>query len=174
MTLSTLQSRRIVAGVVFSLVALSLLALFCFDPEQHSFFPVCILHRTTGLLCPGCGSLRAIHQLLHGHWGAAFHLNPLLVCSLPVVGFMAGRFAIRRSKDPAATFCIKPAWLWSALAVAIVFGIVRNLPQNILRGKLNRQVSTGRKTPRKSWMARRACCGVLKVNVLYSISRSGV
>src|SRR2546421_11472933 len=47
--------------------------LFWFEPTQHAFYPICAFHRTTGLLCPGCGSLRALHQLLHGQVAAAFH-----------------------------------------------------------------------------------------------------
>lgn len=34
------------------------------------------------MLCPGCGSQRAIHQLLHGHIAEAFKLNALLIPSI--------------------------------------------------------------------------------------------
>jgi len=66
--------------------------LFCFDPSGYSFFPICVFHQTTGLLCPGCGSLRALHQLLHGHLLIAFRFNPLLLLSLPVAGWYAARY----------------------------------------------------------------------------------
>jgi hypothetical protein len=33
-------------------------------------------------MCPGCGSQRAVHQLLHGHLFASFSLNPLLMPAL--------------------------------------------------------------------------------------------
>src|SRR5690242_14513344 len=73
--------------VISGLVVLTLLAtaavLYLFDPRFYSFYPTCLFHRTTGLLCPGCGSLRAVHELLHGHLRAAFHYNPLLVAGLP-------------------------------------------------------------------------------------------
>ncbi|MCX6913024.1 MAG: DUF2752 domain-containing protein, partial [Verrucomicrobia bacterium] len=59
------------------------LVLFCFDPRQYHFYPICFFHKATGLLCPGCGALRATHQLLHGHLAAAFRFNPMLVASLP-------------------------------------------------------------------------------------------
>ena len=41
----------------------------------------------TGLHCPGCGSLRAVRQFLHGELWAAFRLNPLMVLSLPLLAF---------------------------------------------------------------------------------------
>ena len=58
---------------------------YSFNPTQHSFFIPCPFKYTTGYDCPGCGSQRAIHQLLHLNIGAAFRLNPLLVLSLPLL-----------------------------------------------------------------------------------------
>ena len=67
---------RPVALIVSALVAGAAgLVLFCFDPRQYHFYPVCFFHQTTGLLCPGCGALRAGHQLLHGHLVSALCEN---------------------------------------------------------------------------------------------------
>lgn len=110
------------------LVFLAAGLLFAFDPSQVSFYPVCFFHRFTGLLCPGCGSLRAIHHLLHGHWLAAFHLNPLLF----LVGFLvAGRacwYAVRKRVDPGVRLTVEPAWLWALVALVALFSVIRNLP----------------------------------------------
>ena len=102
--------------------------LFWFNPSEHAFYPFCIFYRTTGLLCPGCGSLRALHQLLHGHFLSAFHLNALLVLSLPVViGFVFGRYLWRGRRAPFIGNYAR--WLWILVAVVVVgFGIWRNLP----------------------------------------------
>jgi hypothetical protein len=102
--------------------------LFWFDPDQHAFYPVWAFHRVTGLQCPGCGSLRALHQLLHGRFAAAFHFNAVLVCSLPFLAWFALRFAVLKMRNQPATIAVRPAWLWSALAVIITFGVLRNLP----------------------------------------------
>jgi len=102
--------------------------LFWFDPAQHAFYPVCAFHRVTGLQCPGCGSLRALHQLLHGRFAAAFHFNAVLVCSLPFLAWLALRFAVLKTRNPPGTITVRPVWLWSALAALIVFGVLRNLP----------------------------------------------
>src|SRR2546425_12377672 len=85
------------AGVL-ALVAGASTLLFFFDPGSYRFYPRCLFNQVTGLLCPGCGSLRALHQLLHGHVAAAFHLNALLVLFLPAVCWLATLSALRRLK----------------------------------------------------------------------------
>lgn len=71
-----------------SLPVLGLAVLYYhFDPARHSFFPPCLFRWLTGYDCAGCGSQRAIHQLLHGHVADAWHLNPLLVFLLPYLLF---------------------------------------------------------------------------------------
>ena len=60
-----------------------LLAVYgLFDPARR-FFPRCPFHMLTGLDCPGCGSQRAVHSLLHGDVSTAFGYNQLLVVMLP-------------------------------------------------------------------------------------------
>ena len=39
----------------------------------------------TGLECPGCGSQRAFHQLLHLNIASAFRQNPIVVLYLPYI-----------------------------------------------------------------------------------------
>src|SRR5258708_976408 len=68
--------------------------LFLFNPSEWGFYPFCFFYRTTGLLCPGCGSLRAMHQLLHGHFVAALHFNALFVLSLPLLALYGVRVAV--------------------------------------------------------------------------------
>jgi hypothetical protein len=116
-------------------LALSLLAalaagavLFLFNPSEHSFYPFCLFYRTTGLLCPGCGGLRAMHQLLHGHLAAAFRFNALFICSLPFLGWWGLRCVLARIRHQPAPMGFRPAWLWFGFAVLVLFGILRNLP----------------------------------------------
>jgi hypothetical protein len=104
------------------------MVLFLFNPAQHSFYPFCIFHRSTGLLCPGCGSLRALHQILHGNFATALRFNALLVVSLPVAGLFLAGFVVRKLKNQPASLTISTVWLWWALGVMLAFGILRNLP----------------------------------------------
>jgi len=117
-------------SVVIAVLAVSAgVVLFWFDPSRSPFYPTCQFHRLTGLQCPGCGSLRALHQLLHGRLAAAFQLNALLVISLPALAWWAARLGIHLWKrQPLADGIIRPAWLWCALAATFAFGLLRNLP----------------------------------------------
>ncbi len=103
-------------GVLFLAIAG---AVFAFNPEQVSVFPPCLFHRLTGLWCPGCGTTRALHQLLHGNLAAAIRLNPLAILMLPLVGYLVAR-------DSAST--LKPTWIWALLGVVVAFGVFRNIP----------------------------------------------
>ena len=115
-------------GILFAVVMIVAagLVLFFFEPGGYPFYPHCFFHQITGLLCPGCGSLRACHQLLHGHVLAALHLNSLLVISVPLGCLAARRFFIQSRKGQQAV--VHPRWLWVAMVVGILFGILRNLP----------------------------------------------
>jgi len=102
--------------------------LYLFNPAQFGFYPTCLFYKTTGLLCLGCGTLRAMHQLLHGHIAAAFRFNALVVSSLPVVAWGCLRAARDAAANKPALAWIRPVWFWIGLAVLIAFGILRNLP----------------------------------------------
>jgi hypothetical protein len=102
--------------------------LYLFNPETAGFYPVCAFHQLTGLDCPGCGSLRALHQLSHGNLAAAWRFNPLLVALLPMALWLGLREAVRLALGWRWPGVItRPIVGWSVLIVAIVFGIARNL-----------------------------------------------
>ena len=114
------------AGLLLLAGGASLL-LFFFEPTAYRFYPRCLFYQTTGLLCPGCGSLRALHQLLHGHIAAAFQFNALLVLSVPAGFWLAVRSTLRELRGQPQRFDFHPAWLWAWLVAGILFGILRNL-----------------------------------------------
>ncbi|MEI2726410.1 MAG: DUF2752 domain-containing protein [Verrucomicrobiota bacterium] len=105
------------------------LILHYFNPTEHRFYPVCMLHALTGLNCPGCGALRALHHLTHGEFAAAFYCNPLLIAALPVAFLALMRWLIygRHQPPPTAIFT-RPAVIWTTLAVIVAFSVLRNLP----------------------------------------------
>jgi len=123
-----LPPRALAFVAAVALAAGLCLILFLFDPGQYRFYPRCIFHQTTGLLCPGCGSLRALHQLLHGQVLAAVHFNALLVLGTPLAAWMTARSLFRSLNGQSQSLGLHPAWLWAALAAVILFGILRNLP----------------------------------------------
>jgi len=98
--------------------ALTALA-YAVDPARVEWLPPCPFHQLTGLWCPGCGGTRAFHQLVHGNFLAALHLNPVAISLLPLAGY----FVVRGEWTT-----VRPIWIWSLLSVVIAFGILRNIP----------------------------------------------
>jgi hypothetical protein len=98
-------------------------------PHGQAFYPPCPLHRLTGLWCPGCGATRAVHALATGHLGAAVHDNLLLVAALPIVVWLWAGWLASASGRPFAHPLRLPRW-WApaAVIVAVVYGVLRNLP----------------------------------------------
>ncbi len=139
MSPSAVPAKVLPVPVLTVLAVLSAVAgavLFWFDPRQYHFYPVCLFYRTTGLLCPGCGALRATHQLLHGHLATAFRFNPMLVVSLPVLAWLGARYAWREHRNRPASLGVRPLWLWLGLAAVLVVSVLRNLsgaPFTLLR-----------------------------------------
>jgi hypothetical protein len=100
--------------------------LFVFDPVTVPFYPACMFHRLTALDCPGCGGLRALHELLHGRVVAAMHYNLIVVLSVPIFVWLGWRVARGVLGDKPGVD-LRPAWVWAYLGVWIVFGVLRNL-----------------------------------------------
>jgi hypothetical protein len=100
--------------------------LYVFNPGQHGFYPSCLFHRMTSLQCPGCGSLRALHQLLHGNVLEALRLNALLVLALPIAGWLLTRAVAPLFGLHLKPLSVRSAWLWAGFALVVAFAILRN------------------------------------------------
>jgi hypothetical protein len=103
--------------------------LFVFNPATSGIYPICPFHVLTGLHCPGCGTGRAIHQLLHGNLWAALRLNPLAVLLLPPLAYGCLSIALEMFGRKRLPSVFIPAfWIWMLLAVILLFWVLRNLP----------------------------------------------
>ena len=131
----------VAAGVV---VMIGAAVLYAVNPATARILPPCPFLALTGLYCPGCGSTRAMHQLLHGRVGTAFDLNPLVVVLLPFVLVAVARALwctrpASTSRDgagemPAPQQARRLRWAgWALLVLVLAFGVVRNLPWKPVR-----------------------------------------
>lgn len=68
-------------GIGVVLVTIVCLYYF-FNPSLEGYFPKCPFYSFTGLYCPGCGSQRAMHQLLHLNIIETLNYNALYVIGL--------------------------------------------------------------------------------------------
>ena len=101
--------------------------LYLFDPAGTWWFPSCPFHALTGWLCPLCGSLRAVHALLHGDPLVALGLNPLTTLAV-VSGVVT--FAIdtmRPSEQPCVGRLARFGFSAPVVVVVLTFGVLRNL-----------------------------------------------
>jgi hypothetical protein len=117
-------------GVISVVAALACaVVLFLFDPSRYPFYPRCLFHQWTGWNCPGCGSTRAMYQLLHGHLVTALRCNALLILSLPVAAVYGVRQFFRwRAGLPVSFPAVQPRGIFLFFGVLVVFTIVRNIP----------------------------------------------
>lgn len=83
----------------------------------------------TGLDCPGCGSQRAIHHLLHLDLKAAFLSNPLLVLAIPylLLGGYIEYFGGKEKYPRIKQLLYSQKAIVVVLVVIVVFWIGRNL-----------------------------------------------
>ena len=117
-------------AILAVIVVISVLwCLWQFPATVQGVYPRCPFYLLTGYYCPGCGSLRSISALLHGHFLHAFKYNPLCILAVPLLvvwSFERIRHTILGGpkRDPALSV---PAlrYLWILI---LGFAIIRNLP----------------------------------------------
>lgn len=123
------RKHRLLAVMLAVLAAAMMLDFF--DPATSGVFPPCPLRYFTGWYCPGCGSLRALHQLLHGNLSAAWALNPLTILLLPFLAYGIASYALFEIRGQHLPRLFLPAvWIRALCAVIILFGIARNIPSH--------------------------------------------
>ena len=126
--MSSVTERVLAAAGILAAVA-GVFVVSYFNPATAGFFPVCPLHATTGLNCPGCGLTRGFHALFHGDVFGVLHFNALLPVYLLVGIYLFVSLGLIVVRGRGLSFNVfKPQLLWGFLIVLLVFGIVRNLP----------------------------------------------
>ena len=115
-------------GLVLLAAAATTTLLATVDPNEPGHYPTCPFLAVTGYYCPGCGSLRALHDLAHGDVAAALARNPLTVLA---AGGLLVAFVMwsRRSWLGRSRTWVAPAGiLYGLLAVVLAFWVLRNVP----------------------------------------------
>ena len=87
----------------------------------------CPFYAITKLKCPGCGISRMLLSLLKLDFAAAFHYNPFLLITLPIVLFCFiysdVKYILTGNGDLGKLKII----LWIEIALALLFGVLRNI-----------------------------------------------
>ncbi|MCM1020673.1 MAG: DUF2752 domain-containing protein [Muribaculum sp.] len=82
---ATPSKKIIIACAAIVILAIAAWVYFSLNPADSHLFPRCMFLQLTGLKCPGCGSQRAVHALLHGDIATAWRMNALLILATPVI-----------------------------------------------------------------------------------------
>ena len=119
-----------ILGLGFALV---LWVVLLIPPSQHSFYPKCMLHSTTGLHCPGCGMTRSLHSFLNGDFEQAIAYNLLAPIVIPILGIALLRSLWAWVWDvptfrPSPTTRLKYYLTWALGFSVVLFLVLRNIP----------------------------------------------
>src|SRR6185295_10575187 len=122
MTFAEKLNPRLTMLLVWATLAAGATYLFLFEPGKTGFFPACPFRLLTGFTCPGCGSTRGLHRLLHGDVIGAFKFNPLLVLMLPFLLYALVRYTVGAVRGrPLEKHFVKPNYIWMLFALIMGF-----------------------------------------------------
>ena len=100
---------------------------YALDPSQSNAFPHCTFLTLTGYKCPGCGSQRALHALLHGDVAGAFRYNAMLLISIPWIALCIYAES-QRTRNPRLYFRLNaPLLILLYLALVLIWWLLRNI-----------------------------------------------
>lgn len=115
--------------ILIPLILILGIIYYVYNPENNGFFPKCPFKYLTGYSCPGCGSQRAIHEILHFNFFKAFQYNALLILSIPylLVGFAFNFDKVKTKYPRTRNFLFGQKAIFVVLAIVICFFIFRNI-----------------------------------------------
>ncbi|RLJ69002.1 uncharacterized protein DUF2752 [Lacinutrix venerupis] len=124
------RKQTILFIIIIVLIVSGLLALyFLYNPSHSAFFPKCIFYKTTGLHCPGCGSQRALHDVLQGNFIAGLKHNFLLILLIVVLIYKVALFTLEKFYSKKYNSLLNnPKVLKAILIIIILYWVLRNIP----------------------------------------------
>lgn len=129
MMVSEIVNRRVSLVLLWLTLAAGSVFLYVLEPGKSALFPVCPFRALTGFTCPGCGSTRGMHQLLHGNLGAAFEFNPLLLLALPFLLYALLHYSYTVLTDrPIRHNTLAAKYIYTIFGVVLFFWVFRNTP----------------------------------------------
>lgn len=119
-----------IAITILGICALALAGVFYyqFNPSESIIFPKCPIYSFTGYYCSGCGSQRAIHQILNGNILEGFKHNLLILLLLIVLLYdLIIKLTRTLFNKKLVNFLHYSKTTYIILFTVILFGILRNI-----------------------------------------------
>jgi hypothetical protein len=115
--------------ILIAIMLLGVLLLYFFwNPSNNNFFPKCPLYSLTGIYCPGCGSQRAMHQIIHGNIIEGLRHNYLIALLGIVLLYQALLFMVHKLYNKSFYNILHQSLTIKIILVLIlVFWLLRNI-----------------------------------------------
>jgi len=116
------------AGLLVVILA-PVVLFFMLEPSKNQLFPRCAFNALTGYYCPGCGSQRAIHSLLHLNITGVVHNNVLFLPAVLAVAYHYLHPVLNRKfswRLPNIFYMKNTPWI--IFGIIVLFWIIRNFP----------------------------------------------
>ena len=98
---------------------------YALEPSSGSL-PSCLLLRLTGFRCPGCGTQRAVHALLHGDFVQGIAYNYSLLFTIPVLSLYIGDVLWGGKMPHLRVFLHHPLVILLLVSILLAWWILRN------------------------------------------------
>jgi hypothetical protein len=108
----------------------AVLAVALRDPHVPGAWGTCPWLLATGTYCPGCGGLRAVHDLVHLQVVDALSSNAFVVLTVlaVAVGWVAWFVATLRRRPLDVGSVVTPKLAYAAVVALLAFSVLRNTP----------------------------------------------
>ncbi|MEM9506058.1 MAG: DUF2752 domain-containing protein [Cyanobacteria bacterium P01_E01_bin.35] len=125
-----MSAKKIQLIAIYFLCSLGILILYYFNPaDSNNIYPPSLSREWGEYYCPGCGMMRALHQLLHGNWQLALRLNPLLIICLPYFFYWIVPYFLRYFYQiNLYTIKFKNQQIFIIAMIFTIYGFLRNVP----------------------------------------------
>ncbi|RJO78053.1 DUF2752 domain-containing protein [Nocardia panacis] len=115
--------------LVAGLGAGALVLLHLRDPHEEGSYGICPVYALTGWYCPGCGGLRAMHNLTEGRLIDSLHSNILALPLVLAFALWVGDWTIRAWRGRTMRLpSIGLSTAWAVPALFVVYSVLRNTP----------------------------------------------
>ena len=105
------------------------------DPHAAGNYPTCPSIALFGVHCPGCGSMRAMHEFAHGDLAGMLSRNILVPLGLVLLAWAWVSWFDRRLGHARVPALRPPVpVLYGSIVVLVLFAVLRNLPMSPFSG----------------------------------------
>ena len=119
---------KILSIIGFFILGEGIYYFYQHDPAQsETVFILCVTKNISGIDCPGCGSQRAFHELLHGNFIKAAKLNLTIYFFTPLLLFLFLKTVLKPFRIDLPDLLITTKRLMLILFFLLLFTVLRNL-----------------------------------------------